>query len=106
MDETPRKEDVKMIKMEFNEIRQNAVIYKEAEQSIDEMLTRLERVQVNLEGAWKGKAMEAFAIQFSELQPRVKEFSQLMGNIEKQLLKIAQTVEDVDISLQQAIMNE
>lgn len=95
-----------VIKMQFDEVHANAKVYGKAKEEILQMLTNLNTVQGNLKSAWDGMAMQAFDQQFDALVPKVKEFSDLMGVIEHQLISVANTMQEVDERLHRAILNQ
>lgn len=89
------------ISMSPDELEQIAKDYGEASRIIIDMLTKLNGTQNKLEANWEGKAFQKFDQQFESLKPKVEEFSDLMLEIEKQLIGTAQAVREHDEQLSQ-----
>jgi WXG100 family type VII secretion target len=87
------------ITMSPGELQDKAKTYGQSSHQIDEILSRLETLQGDLRDQWKGLAFDRFDDQFEELKPKVKEFSNLMDQIEKQLTETAQAMADQDEAL-------
>ncbi|OTG49331.1 WXG100 family type VII secretion target [Streptococcus agalactiae] len=45
---------------------------------------------------WDGTAFDSFEAQFNELSPKITQFAQLLEDINQQLLKVADVVEQID----------
>ncbi|WP_152655090.1 WXG100 family type VII secretion target [Oceanobacillus sp. CFH 90083] len=73
--------------------------YGRSADTIDSMLEDLRRLQGELRDQWSGEAFTQFDNQFIELEPKVMEFSDLMKQIELQLTKTAEAVQEQDQAL-------
>lgn len=89
------------IRMTPDQLQAKAKRYGTASQNIDQILRDLSNLQEELRGEWEGRAFERFDDQFRELKPRVQDFSQLMIDIETQLIKTAEAVAQQDQALSQ-----
>lgn len=89
------------IRMTPDQLHAKANRYGESSTRIDEILRDLTNLQEELRGEWEGRAFERFDDQFRQLSPKVKEFSQLMLEIEMQLKKTAEAVQQQDEALSQ-----
>lgn len=89
------------IRMTPDQLHAKANRYGESSTRIDEILRDLTNLQEELRGEWEGRAFERFDDQFRQLSPKVKEFSQLMLEIEMQLKKTAEAVAQQDEALSQ-----
>ncbi|MFD1850872.1 WXG100 family type VII secretion target [Oceanobacillus bengalensis] len=89
------------IRMSPDQLQARAKKYGESSQRIDEILRDLSNLQEDLRGEWEGRAFERFDDQFRQLSPKVKDFSQLMLEIELQLTKTAEAVAQQDEALSQ-----
>lgn len=87
------------IRMSPEELRTKAQRYGQSSDQINEILTKLSSLQDELRGEWEGRAFEQFDVQFSDLRPKVKEFSDLMEQIQNQLVKTAEAVAQQDEEL-------
>lgn len=85
-----------VIKLSHDEIRTISKKYIDASDSIDTTLSNLRGAQSELASVWEGDAFNAFEEQFSALEPKVKAFSELMTDINKQLNDIATTMANTD----------
>lgn len=63
---------------------------------MDQVLTSLTREQAVISENWDGSAFDSFEQQFNELSPKIKEFAQLLQDINAQLIKVADIVEQTD----------
>ena len=50
----------------------------------------------NIDANWDGSAFDSFEAQFNELSPKIKQFAQLLEDINAQLIKVADIVEQTD----------
>lgn len=60
------------------------------------MLTVLTQEQAVIDENWDGTAFDSFEAQFNELSPKITQFAQLLEDINQQLLKVADVVEQTD----------
>ncbi|WP_175074908.1 WXG100 family type VII secretion target [Terribacillus sp. AE2B 122] len=89
------------IRMTPEQLQNHAKRYGNGSQTINDVLTDLNNLQVQLRSEWEGRAFDRFDDQFIQLKPKVQEFSQLMLDIQLQLEKTAQAVQDQDEALSQ-----
>lgn len=87
------------IRMSPAELTDKAKRYGRSGDQIDQILKDLTALQSDLRGQWEGKAFQQFDVQFNELTPKVKNFSELMREIELQLTKTADAVARQDEEL-------
>ncbi|EAO77142.1 conserved hypothetical protein, partial [Streptococcus agalactiae H36B] len=52
--------------------------------------------QAVIDENWGGTAFDSFEAQFNELSPKITQFAQLLEDINQQLLKVADVVEQTD----------
>jgi len=64
-----------------------------------QFLSNLQRLQDTLRGEWEGQAFQGFDAQFNELKPKVQNFAELMQQINVQLDKTAQAMQQHDQDL-------
>ncbi|MDM5188339.1 WXG100 family type VII secretion target [Bacillus sp. DX4.1] len=88
------------IRMSPEELKTKAKRYGDSADQINDILTRLQNLQNELRGEWEGRAFEGFDRQFTELKPKVQNFSQLLQEINQQLNSTAEAVarHDEDLS--------
>ena len=84
------------IKLTPEELRTSAVKYTNGSSDIDNVLAILSSEQEAIRENWEGSAFESFDNQFSELKPKIQEFSQLLQDINTQLNSVADTIEQTD----------
>ncbi|MBC1492423.1 WXG100 family type VII secretion target [Listeria booriae] len=81
------------------ELRDRSKIYGRKAEDIEQILRELEQLQEQLRGEWEGAAFQKFDEQFQQLKPKVKDFANLMDQIEKQFAATANAVEENDANL-------
>ena len=79
------------IKLTPEELRQSAQRYAQGSQEIDQILNTLTHEQQVIDANWDGSAFDSF-----ELSPKIKQFAQLLEDINAQLIKVADIVEQTD----------
>ncbi|HFU3862707.1 TPA: WXG100 family type VII secretion target [Streptococcus suis] len=62
-------------------------------------MNNLQRLQDTLRTEWEGAAFQGFDNQFNELKPKVQNFAELMQQINTQLDKTAQAMQQNDQDL-------
>ncbi|WP_086348249.1 WXG100 family type VII secretion target [Candidatus Enterococcus clewellii] len=87
------------ITMHPAELRVQAKKYIEGSESVNEVLHSLTATQQQILDGWKGEASTRFNDQFEALKPKVTEFSELLVQINVQLEKAAEIVEQTDSEL-------
>ena len=73
--------------------------YGKASNDINAILSNLQTLQDTLRGEWEGQAFQGFDAQFNELKPKVQNFAELMQQINVQLDKTAQAMQQHDQDL-------
>ena len=73
--------------------------YGKAANDIRVILSNLQRLQDTLRSEWEGAAFQGFDQQFLELKPKVENFADLMQQINTQLDKTAQAMQQNDQDL-------
>ncbi|MGX7112395.1 WXG100 family type VII secretion target [Gemella cuniculi] len=73
--------------------------YGKASNDIQAILSNLQRLQDTLRSEWEGQAFQGFDNQFNELKPKVQNFAELMQQINTQLDKTAQAMQQHDQDL-------
>ncbi|HEO3250038.1 TPA: WXG100 family type VII secretion target [Streptococcus agalactiae] len=84
------------IKLTPEELRESAQKYTAGSQQVTEVLNSLTQEQAVIDENWDGSAFDSFEAQFNELSPKITEFAQLLEDINQQLLKVADIVEQTD----------
>lgn len=87
------------IKMSPVELQAKAKVYGQSSEAIETVLTDLTNLQKDLRDQWEGLAFDRFDDQFRELEPKVRDFSILMKQIEEQLIKTADAMAEQDAAL-------
>src|SRR5690625_2281914 len=89
------------IKMSPAELAHKAKQYGESSYQIQEILGKLEALQGDLSLQWEGQAFRSFDDQFEDLKPKVQDFTRLMMEIQEQLTKTAEAMQEQDQALSQ-----
>ncbi len=89
------------IKMSPAELTLKARQYGDSSTQIMDILGKLESLQGELSQQWEGQAFRSFDTQFEELRPKVQNFAQLMMEIQEQLTKTADAMQEQDQALSQ-----
>lgn len=84
------------IKLTPEELRASAQRYTEGSENVNQVLSTLTNEQAIISENWEGSAFQSFEEQFNELSPKIKEFAQLLQDINAQLVKVADIVEQTD----------
>ncbi|MGL5041574.1 MAG: WXG100 family type VII secretion target [Culicoidibacterales bacterium] len=85
-----------LIKLTPEELRLQSNIYGKSAGEITVMLGRLDGVQREISANWDGEAWNKFEEQYGELSKKVRDFSNLLEDIDKQLKEVARVVEETD----------
>ena len=94
---TNKKENVMArIKLTPEELRASAQRYTDGAENVNQVLSSLTNEQAIISENWEGAAFQSFEEQFNELSPKIKEFAQLLQDINAQLVKVADIVEQTD----------
>lgn len=84
------------VKLSPEELRTSAEKYTNGSTEIDNVLSILTTEQETIRENWEGTAFDSFDNQFTELKPKIQEFSQLLQDIHAQLNSVADTIEQTD----------
>ena len=84
------------IKVTPEELRTSAQKYTQGSEEVTQVLNNLTNEQAVIADNWDGSAFDSFEAQFNELSPKIKEFAQLLQDINAQLVKVADIVEQTD----------
>ncbi|AGM99609.1 WXG100 family type VII secretion target [Streptococcus iniae] len=87
------------IKLTPEELRTSAQKYTSGSQQITDVLNQLTQEQAVIDENWDGSAFDSFEAQFNELSPKIQQFAQLLEDINQQLLKVADVVEQTDADI-------
>ncbi|CAM4178849.1 WXG100 family type VII secretion target [Bacillus manliponensis] len=80
------------IRMSPEELKDKARRYGDGSQKVRDVLQDLKRLQNDLRTQWEGQAFDGFDRQFTDLEPKVNNFAQLLEDIQTQLTKTADAV--------------
>jgi len=89
------------IRMSPDELHSKSQSYGDGAEQITEVLERLQNLQDQLRDEWEGRAFERFDEQFEQLRPKVNDFEELLREIQTQLQKTAQAMQEQDETLAQ-----
>lgn len=92
-----------IIKMSPEEVKTIAKTYGQSSTEIEEILSKLQNAQTRLAAEWDGDAFRAFEEQFNKLSPKVRDFAELMMEINTQLNKVAEIVRNTDAEIGKTI---
>lgn len=73
--------------------------YNKASNDVNSILSNLTALQQTLSAEWEGQAFQGFDRQFNELKPKVREFAELLEQINLQLVATARAMEQHDQEL-------
>lgn len=84
------------IKLTPEELRQSSQKYTQGSEQVQEVLNALTNEQQIIRDNWEGNAFQSFDQKFNELSPKIREFAELLQDINQQLNKVAEIVEQTD----------
>ncbi|HGD2555566.1 TPA: WXG100 family type VII secretion target [Streptococcus agalactiae] len=87
------------IKLTPEELRSSAQKYTAGSQQVTEVFNLLTQEQAVIDENWDGSTFDSFEAQFNELSPKITEFAQLLEDINQQLLKVADIIEQTDADI-------
>ncbi|HGD1403416.1 TPA: WXG100 family type VII secretion target [Streptococcus agalactiae] len=87
------------IKLTPEELRSSAQKYTAGSQQVTEVLNLITQEQAVIDENWDGSTFDSFEAQFNELSPKITEFAQLLEDINQQLLKVADIIEQTDADI-------
>lgn len=88
-----------LIKLTPEELRNSAIKYTNGADDVDQVLSMLRGEQETIRGNWTGTSFDSFDAQFTALAPKIEEFSQLLRDINAQLIKVADIIEQTDADI-------
>ena len=84
------------IKLTPEDLRTSAQKYTQGSEEVTQVLNNLTNEQAVIADNWDGSAFDSFEAQFNELTPKIREFATLLQDINAQLVKVADIVEQTD----------
>ena len=84
------------IKLTPEDLRTSAQRYTQGSENVTQVLNELTREQGIISDNWDGSAFRSFDAQFEALSPKIEEFAHLLQDINAQLVKVADIVEQTD----------
>lgn len=87
------------IKLTPDDLRTSAVKYADGSREIAEILKTLKTEQGVISENWEGDAFASFDEQFTELEPKIEQFSELLQSINEQLISVANIIEETDAEI-------
>ena len=85
-----------LIKLTPAELRTSAQKYTKGASEVRDILSMLDREQATIRSNWDGSAFRKFDEQYNSLTPKIREFAELLDQINKQLVSVANIVEETD----------
>ena len=85
-----------------DELRSQSKVYLDARDMVEEAKSKVDAMNSQIADQWKGQAFQAYLEQFDQLAGHVREFNELLVNINEQLNKYASTIEERDAQDAQA----
>ena len=79
-----------------NQLRDQSRVYLQARDMVTEAKSRVEQMNNQIAEQWRGEAFRAYLEQFNQIAGHVREFNELLGNINQQLNNYANMIEDRD----------
>lgn len=78
------------------QLRSSATQYQRGSQSITEVLNQLTRTQQEIESDWQGHGFDRFNQEFQELSPKIRQFAELLEEINHKLNQSADAMDQTD----------
>jgi len=78
------------------ELRDQSRVYIDARNMVDEAKGRVDAMNRQIEQQWRGEAFRAYLEQYNQLAGHITQFKELLENINAQLVKYANTIEERD----------
>ena len=79
-----------------DQLRQQARVYLEARDMVMEMKAKVEAMNNQIAEQWQGGAFESYLQQYQQHATHINQFSDLLVDVNSQLNKYANTVEERD----------
>ncbi|KRL52529.1 WXG100 family type VII secretion target [Furfurilactobacillus rossiae] len=87
------------IKVTPEELRSQARAYTNGAQTVEGVLHSLDSANNQISSEWEGQAFRQYMQQYQQLSQKVKQFDQLLIDINRQLDNAANTLEQTDQQL-------
>ena len=79
-----------------DQLRSQSRVYLDARDMVAEAKSRVDAMNNQIADQWRGEAFRSYLEQFDQLAGHVREFNELLVNINQQLNKYANTIEERD----------
>lgn len=87
------------IRITPDQMRSRAGEYRQQQDQVGEVISRMDSLLLQLQGEWEGSASQAYAERFSELRPGFVKAQELIGEIAQALDATARSLEETDASI-------
>ena len=87
------------IRITPDQMRSRAGEYRQQQDQVGEVISRMDSLLSQLQGEWEGSASPAYAERFSELRPGFVKAQELIGEIAQALDATARSLEETDASI-------
>ena len=87
------------IKLTPSELRTSAGKYTKGASDVRTILDSLNKEQATISANWSGSAFQKFSDQYNSLTPKINQFADLLDQINKQLVSVANIIEDTDAKI-------
>ena len=87
------------IRITPDQMRSRAGEYRQQQDQVGEVISRMDSLLSQLQGEWEGSASQAYAERFGELRPGFVKAQELIGEIAQALDATAQSLEETDASI-------
>lgn len=88
--------DISIISVTPEQLRDSAKVYINSSNEITAQINRVQSENQVMNQEWKGQAFQSYEQQFEQLKSNVKQMTDLLETINRQLVKYADTVEQRD----------
>ncbi|GAB2023720.1 WXG100 family type VII secretion target [Pseudolactococcus yaeyamensis] len=78
------------------ELKEQAQVYTRSKEEIETTIQNVNRMNDTIAQEWKGAAFEAYLEQYNQLYQNVRQFEELLANINQQLNTYADTIAERD----------
>lgn len=78
------------------QLKEQSAVYLRARDGIENELQNVNKMNSQIAEQWKGQAFTAYLDQYAQLSAQVKKFEELLIDINAQLNKYAQTIQQRD----------
>jgi WXG100 family type VII secretion target len=91
------------IRMSPELLREKAVGYRQQAVAVEAVITKMDRLLMELENEWLGEASKGYSARYAELRPGFVKAQQLISEISESLEKAAVLIEQADSDIARAI---